>query len=117
MALTNRIKKSVETWESLTLSKSNMMDNTSMMIRSFDNRSDTSNVIDDMSFSTSLSESINNNDNNNIALNSSIGSNSMNQRQTRINTSSSTTNSNNMSKTAKRRHKRLTVSGVYSGNR
>ena len=105
MALTNRIKKSVETWESLTLSKSNMMDN-----------SDTSNVIDDMSFSTSLSESINNNDNNNIALNSSIGSggggNSMNQRQTRINT-----NSNKMSKTAKRRHKRLTVSGVYSGNR
>ena len=34
-----------------------------------------------------------------------------------INTTSSTTNSNNMSKTAKRRHKRLTVSGVYSGNR
>lgn len=116
MALTNRIKKSVETWESLTLSKSNMMDNTSMMIRGFDNRSDTSNVIDDMSFSTSLSESINNNDNNNIALNSSIGSggggNSMNQRQTRINT-----NSNKMSKTAKRHQKRLTVSGVYSGNR
>ena len=54
MALTNRIKKSVETWESLSLSKSN----TSMMIRGFDNRSDTSNVIDDMSFSTSLSESI-----------------------------------------------------------
>ena len=114
MALTNRIKKSVETWESLSLS--NKSNTSMMMIRGFDNRSDTSNVIDDMSFSTSLSESINNN-NNNIALNSSIGSNSMNQKQTRINTSSSTTNSNNMSKTAKRRHKRLTVSGVYSGNR
>ena len=78
MALTNRIKKSVETWESLSLSKS-----INGSLRN-DNNESIDNVIDNISFSTSFNEKSLRDSSNGI---------------------------HRKSRTAKRRHKRLTVSG------
>ena len=89
MALTSRVKKSVETWESMSVSKSN---------RSWaadDGTDSFQDVIEDLSVSmssTTAGTPKSYNDNANARPN---------KRQT-------------ISKTAQRRHKRLTVSGVFN---
>ena len=90
MALTNRVKKSVETWESMSLSKSNRGgDAAAFGINSFED------VIEDLNMSMSST----------TADTPRHYSNSSNANSGRRQT---------VSRTARRRHKRLTVSGVFN---